>query len=99
MIAIKLLIFCLCIINTTVANLIIDENGNYKVDDMIMSPSQYSPISNLGQESGQKDLKFRWPNGVVPYKIENQFNDQDKASINEAITSLNQELNGCINIR
>ena len=44
----------------------IDENGNYKVDDMIMSSSQYSPISNLGQERGQKDLKLRWPNGVVP---------------------------------
>ena len=70
-----------------------------KVDDMIMSQSQYYTPVNPGQNSGQKDLTFRWPNGVVPYKIENQFNDQDKASINEAITSLNQELNGCINIR
>ena len=70
-----------------------------KVDDMIMSQSQYSTPVNPGQNSGRKDLKFRWPNGVVPYKIENQFSDQDKASINEAITSLNQELNGCINIR
>ena len=41
MIEIKLLIFCLFIINITVANLNIDENGNYKVDNMIMSPNQY----------------------------------------------------------
>lgn len=99
MIEIKLLIFCLFIINTAVANLNIDENGNYKVDDMIMSPSQYSPISNLGQESGQKDLKFRWPNGVVPYKIKNSFNDHDRAVIEDTIKSLNQELGGCVEIR
>ena len=99
MIEIKLLIFCIFIINTAVANLNIDENGNYRVDDMIMSPSQYSPISNLGQESGQKNLKFRWPNGVVPYKIQNSFNDHDRAVIEETIKSLNQELGGCIEIR
>ena len=99
MIEIKLLIFCLFIINIAVANLNIDENGNYKVDDMIMSPSQYSPISNLGQESGQKDLKFRWPNGVVPYKIKNSFNDHDRAVIEDTIKSLNQELGGCVEIR
>ena len=101
MIEIKLLIFCLFMINTTVAkaNLNIDENGNYRVDDMIMSPNQYSPISNHGQESGQKDLKYRWPNGVVPYKIENSFNDHDRAVIEDTIKSLNQELGGCIEIR
>ena len=99
MIEIELLIFCLFIINTTVANLNIDENGNYKVDDMIMSPSQYSPISNGGQESGQKDLKFRWTNGVVPYKIENSFNNHDRAVIEDTIKSLNQELDGCVEIR
>ena len=101
MIQIKLLIFCLFMINTTVAkaNLNIDENGNYKVDDMIMSPSQYSPISNGGQESGQKDLKFRWTNGVVPYKIDYSFNNHDRAVIEDTIKSLNQELGGCIEIR
>ena len=99
MIETKLLIFCLFIINTTVANLNIDGNRNYKIDDMIMSPSQYLPISNRGQESGQKDLRFRWPNGVVPYKIENSFNNHEKAVIEDSIKSLNQELGGCIEIR
>ena len=99
MIEIKLLIFCLFIINITVANLNIDENGNYKVGDMIMSPSQYSPISNRGQESGRKDLKFRWTNGVVPYKIEDSFNNHDRAVIEDTIKSLNQELGGCVEIR
>ena len=66
---------------------------------MILSPSQFLPISSRGQESGQKDVKFRWSNGVVPYKIENTFNNQQKAVIEESIKSLNQELGGCIEIR
>ena len=98
-IKLRLVFICLCLINITVGNPNLDENGNYEVDDMILSPSQFLPISSRGQESGQKDVKFRWSNGVVPYKIENAFNNQQKAVIEESIKSLNQELGGCIEIR
>merc|ERR1711860_90129 len=38
----------------------------------------------------------RWPNGVVPYKIQGQFNTDEQNYLNQALASFNTRTNGCI---
>ena len=73
-----------------------DEAGFTKLGDMIIN----SKVSNGGmQNSGRKSKTYRWPAGVVPYKIESSFSAEEETSIEEAIESLNNDLEGCVNIR
>merc|ERR1711971_861767 len=73
-----------------------DEAGFTMLGDMIIN----SKVSNGGiQNSGRNSKTYRWPAGVVPYKIESSFSAEEKTSIEEAIESLNNDLEGCVNIR
>ena len=73
-----------------------EEAGFTKLGDMIIN----SKVSNGGvQNSGRKSKTYRWPAGVVPYKIESSFSAEEETSIKEAIESLNNDLEGCVNIR
>ena len=73
-----------------------DGAGFTKLGDMIIN----SKVSNGGiQNSGRNLNTYRWPAGVVPYKIESSFSAEKETSIKEAIGSLNNDLEGCVNIR
>ena len=73
-----------------------DGAGFTKLGDMIIN----SKVSNGGiQNSGRNLNTYRWPAGVVPYKIESSFSAEEETLIEEAIESLNNDLEGCVNIR
>ena len=45
--------------------------------------------------------KYRWPNGVVPYKFSDEYehDPKHKKIVEEAILHMNKKLLGCIKIR
>ena len=54
--------------------------------------------ANGASLSGRSKEYYRWPNGVVPYKLTG-FRYAERRRILETISTLNDKLNGCINIR
>merc|ERR1712062_268266 len=54
--------------------------------------------ANGASLSGQSKEYYRWPNGVVPYKLTG-FRYAERRRILQTISTLNDKLNGCINIR
>ena len=49
-----------------------DEEGNFVVGDMVLSPEQfdYEFGDDPSVNSGIAGERFRWPGGVVPYQFE-----------------------------
>jgi len=61
-------------------------------------PTSNSNTPNDASLSGISEEKYRWPNGVVPYTLTG-FSYAERRKILETISTLNDQLEGCINIR
>merc|ERR1712223_1665973 len=72
------------------------ENNSKRVGDMIMTSSQYSSPQS-GHQSGRREQRYRWTNGEVPYKIDDQrFTNAEKSLIRDSINTLNEALDDCV---
>ena len=83
-----------------------DENGNYKIDDMIMTEEQFK--MNYGTEEEKKEYldrqgipgsQYRWSNNEIPYQISSQFSSSNVNKIKNAIADFNSRMSGCFTIR
>ena len=83
-----------------------DENGNYKIDDMIMTEDQFK--MHYGTEEEKKEYldrqgipgsQYRWSNNEIPYQISSQFSSSNVNKIKNAIADFNSRMSGCFTIR
>lgn len=51
-----------------------DEDGNYVIGDMTLSPEQYK-ADYLGEDfrSGISGERYRWPNGIIPFRLDSSL--------------------------
>merc|ERR1712061_202345 len=79
-----------------------DRNGVYTIDDMFIDENQYQETI-LGYEhtsgsssfpnSGITSDKYRWRNGLLPYKLDPEFSANQKRIIRNAIAHFNHQVN------
>ena len=78
----------------------IDENGDYIVDDLRLTPEQFR--ANYGTDEERQAIpydSYRWTGGVVPYKLEKSVSKQNKKKINAALKVLNAALTNCLEFK
>ena len=78
----------------------------HKVDDMILTKSQYNLIYPDENDSGYQnaildvsELEKKWPNGEVPYQISENFTKTEWIAITEVIDEFNHLFEGYVNFR
>jgi len=85
----------------------VDDDGNYIIGDMILSPEvydiNYNPEIKVGL-NGLKDPTKRWTGGegfkaVIPYDFKKSVREDDKKKVERALDRFNKEMRGCVNIR
>ncbi|TRY73693.1 hypothetical protein TCAL_15754 [Tigriopus californicus] len=77
-----------------------DEDGNYIVGDMILSPEQYK-ADFLGEDlrSGIRGDKYRWPGGIIPYRMDGTLTSSERRDVVGSIGRFNKIMAGCLKIR
>jgi astacin len=64
-------------------------------DIVLGAVEQVEIPNNIARSVAIKDLEYRWPNGVIPYTIEEKFGE-DTAHIIEAIEHINSKTMVCL---
>ncbi|XP_017047084.1 zinc metalloproteinase nas-1 isoform X1 [Drosophila ficusphila] len=59
------------------------EYGNYFEGDIVL-PRRHRNAGAFGARNGKIDPSSHWPNGIVPYEIENSFNEMELKIIHHA---------------
>lgn len=77
-----------------------DEDGNYVIGDMTLSPEQYK-ADYLGEDfrSGISGERYRWPNGIIPFRLDSSLSSSERGEVMASIGRFNQIMNGCVKIR
>ena len=83
-----------------------DENGNYRIDDMVLTEEQFK--LNYGTEEEKKEFfdrqgipgsQYRWPNNELPYQFSSEITSSNRNIVKNAIAEFNSKLAGCFTIR
>ena len=69
---------------------------------LILSPCGYSSVESAAEpifqrlegRSIQRDIRYRWPNALVPYTIDADFTSDDRAVIAQAMAHIME--NSCV---
>ena len=91
--------------NATVRYGVRDEDGNYRIDDMLLDERTFK--RNFGTEEEIAELSRqavppgseRWPNGVMPYAFDSDVSYSLRQKVQQALATYNSIFGGCINIR
>ena len=83
-----------------------DENGNYRIDDMILTEEQFK-LNYVTEEEKKAFLdrqgipgsEFRWTNNELPYQFSSEINPSNRDIVKNAIVEFNSKLAGCFTIR
>ena len=79
----------------------ITEEGLYQVDDMIFLKDQYQ--YHYGNETEQRQAisgaTARWKNKKMYYAFDNSVSESYRTKVRNAIKTLNNALDGCINVQ
>ena len=88
------------------SDLLPDEDGFYRMDDMILDEIQYKYHFGTEEERNEVtdryaigDLNWRWPNAEIVYDFHPQMTTADRTDIENAIYKLNNNLGGCPSLR
>ena len=83
-----------------------DANGNYQLDDMVLTEEQFK--RNLGTDEEKAALmdrqgingnSYRWPNKELPFEFSSEVTSSNRALVNSAVADFNSKLSGCVTIR
>ena len=86
-----------------------NENGDYIIDDMVLTESQIISYFGLaskrtgiirGFRSGIPKESARWPNRTLPYQFDDKyaFSNKEKKAILHMIDEFNLDMDGCLKI-
>ena len=86
-----------------------NENGDYILDDMVLSESQVISYFGLaskrsgiirGSRSGIPYESARWPDRTLPYQFDDKyaFSCKEKKAIWHMIDKFNLDMDGCLKI-
>ena len=85
-----------------------NENGNYIIDDMVLTESQvitYFGLTSkksgiIGGRSGIPHKGARWPDKTLPYQFDDKyaFSYKEKKAIWHMIDEFNLDMDGCLKI-
>ena len=85
-----------------------DENGDYTIDDMILTEDQTLSYFGLSGKrsgiygrSGIRSQSSRWKKYTLPYQFDDNypFSDKEKNAIRQMIRKFNADMEGCLSIR
>ena len=91
--------------NATVRYGVRDEDGNYRIDDILVDEETFK--RNFGTDEERAELSRQaikagaklWPNGVMPYAFDSDVSYSLRQKVQQATQAYNQVFGGCINIR
>ena len=82
-----------------------NENGEYILDDMVLTESQIISYFGLARKSigGRSGIPYksaRWPERTLPYQFDNKyaFSYKEKKAIWHMIDKFNLDMDGCLKI-
>ena len=77
--------------------------GFHQYDDMILDDIQDRLFRNVDSELDRQAIKgekYRWPGGIIPYKVDNSTVDETmKNWLKDYAHKFSQQMEGCITIR
>ena len=82
-----------------------DEDGNYRIDDMVMDEVTFKRNFGTDEENAKLDRQGlpkginEWPNKELPYVISSEFSYANRQKIKSAIQNFNNVFAGCFKIR
>ena len=82
-----------------------DEDGNYRIDDMIMDEITFKRNFGTKEENAELDRQGLpkgvgdWPNNEVPYDFHSEVKWEHRQKVKAAIKDFNNQLAGCVKIR
>ena len=91
--------------NATVRYGVRDEDGNYRIDDMLLDERTFKRNFGTDEEIAELSRQAvppgsqRWPNGVMPYAFDNDVSYSLRQKVQQALATYNAIFGGCINIR
>ena len=77
-----------------------NEEGFYRVDDMLLDEGQYR--ANFGTEEERQAIHYtnmRWPDNTMQFIFHSSVPDKRRAKIRAAIAAINKALDGCFQIK
>ena len=77
-----------------------NEEGLYQIEDMLYNQEQLNELLNPENElRGGAVKNHRWPNGIVPYKIDAYASSHQRQMVADAVAYINSNFQGCLKIR
>ena len=83
-----------------------DSNGNYQLDDMILTEEQFKLHFGTDEEKavllerqGIPGSNYRWTYKTVPYDFSSEVTSSNRALINSAMADFNSRMSGCVYVR
>ena len=91
--------------NATVRYVVRDEDGNYRIDDILVDEETFKRNFGTDEENAKLDRQGlpkginEWPNKELPYVISSEFSYANRQKIKSAIQNFNNVFAGCFKIR
>ena len=66
---------------------------------MILTKDQYDTFIGGNQRSATEKLERRWTNNELQFKFDGSLTLEDREIVRDAVTTFNNEFDGCFNLR